>query len=109
MSMQGMLSLNLCIPLGRCKLIVNYHSKPSITSDAATVMHEIEIVHPLAKLLVMAAHSQETEVRKQGHNSGHTSSLTAIHVGRRWYKLCNDLVRSSYFKRNVFFGGGIAS
>ena len=35
-----------------------------MTSDAATIIREIEVVHPAAKLLVMASQSQETEVRK---------------------------------------------
>jgi chaperonin GroEL (HSP60 family) len=33
-----------------------------VTSDAATIIREIEVVHPAAKLLVMASQAQETEV-----------------------------------------------
>lgn len=33
-----------------------------VTSDAATIIREIEVVHPAAKLLVMASQAQEAEV-----------------------------------------------
>ena len=33
-----------------------------MTSDAATIIKEIEVAHPAAKLLVMASTAQETEV-----------------------------------------------
>lgn len=33
-----------------------------MTSDAATIIREIEVVHPAAKLLVMASQAQESEV-----------------------------------------------
>ena len=33
-----------------------------ITSDAATILKELEIVHPAAKLVVMASQQQEQEV-----------------------------------------------
>jgi chaperonin GroEL (HSP60 family) len=33
-----------------------------VTSDAATIIKEIEVVHPAAKILVMASQAQEAEV-----------------------------------------------
>jgi T-complex protein 1 subunit theta len=33
-----------------------------VTSDAATIIREIEVAHPAAKLLVMASTAQESEV-----------------------------------------------
>lgn len=33
-----------------------------LTSDAATILRELEVVHPAAKLLVMAAQQQESEM-----------------------------------------------
>jgi hypothetical protein len=44
------------------KMIVNTLEKLFVTSDAATMLRELEVVHPAAKLLVMASHQQETEV-----------------------------------------------
>ena len=55
-------SLNLTISLGRNKLLINHLGRLFVTSDAATIIREIEVVHPAAKLLVMASQSQEAEV-----------------------------------------------
>ena len=33
-----------------------------LTSDAATILRELDVVHPVAKLLVMASQAQEAEV-----------------------------------------------
>lgn len=44
------------------KLVVNHLDKIFITSDAATVVKEMEVVHPAAKLIVEAAQKQEQEV-----------------------------------------------
>ncbi|CDO77603.1 hypothetical protein BN946_scf184936.g28 [Trametes cinnabarina] len=49
-------------PNGRNKLVINYMGKLFVTSDAATIIREIEVVHPAAKLLVMASQAQEQEM-----------------------------------------------
>lgn len=49
---------------GRNKLIINHLGRLFVTSDAATIIREVEVVHPAAKLLVMASQSQETEVSR---------------------------------------------
>lgn len=36
-----------------------------VTSDAATIIREMEVVHPAAKILVMASQAQEAEVRPE--------------------------------------------
>ena len=43
-------------------MIINHLGKLFVTSDAATIIREIEVVHPAAKLLVMASEAQEQEV-----------------------------------------------
>jgi len=48
--------------LGRNKLIINHLGRLFVTSDAATIIKEIEVQHPAAKLLVMASQAQEAEV-----------------------------------------------
>ncbi|QRV84301.1 TCP-1/cpn60 chaperonin family (T-complex protein 1) [Ceratobasidium sp. AG-Ba] len=48
-------------PNGRNKLIINHLGRMFVTSDAATIIREIEVVHPAAKLLVMASQAQEAE------------------------------------------------
>jgi len=37
-----------------------------VTNDAATIIRELEVVHPAAKLLVMASQQQEAEVDQAG-------------------------------------------
>ncbi|CAL1711712.1 unnamed protein product [Somion occarium] len=49
-------------PNGRNKLVINHLGKLFVTSDAATIIREIEVVHPAAKLLVMASQAQESEM-----------------------------------------------
>ena len=49
--------------IGRNKLVINHLGRLFVTSDAATIIREIEVVHPAAKLLVMASQAQEEEVR----------------------------------------------
>lgn len=43
--------------------MINHLGRLFVTSDAATIIREIEVVHPAAKLLVMASQAQEEEVR----------------------------------------------
>ncbi|KAI8898583.1 chaperonin Cpn60/TCP-1 family [Globomyces pollinis-pini] len=49
-------------PNGRNKMVINHLEKLFVTSDAATIMRELEVVHPAAKLLVMASQQQEAEM-----------------------------------------------
>mmetsp|Transcript_115882 Transcript_115882/g.322648 ORF Transcript_115882/g.322648 Transcript_115882/m.322648 type:complete len:540 (+) Transcript_115882:107-1726(+) len=48
-------------PYGMNKLIVNHIGKHFVTSDTNTVITELEVMHPAAKLVVMAAKAQEQE------------------------------------------------
>lgn len=48
-------------PYGMNKLIVNHLGKHFVTSDTNTMVTELEVMHPAAKLLVMAAEAQEKE------------------------------------------------
>ena len=43
-------------------MLINHLGRLFVTSDAATIIREIEVVHPAAKLLVMASQAQESEV-----------------------------------------------
>jgi T-complex protein 1 subunit theta len=49
-------------PHGRNKIVINHLQKMILTSDAATILRELEVVHPAAKLLVMASQQQEAEM-----------------------------------------------
>ena len=48
-------------PNGMNKLVVNHLEKIIVTSDCATIVKELEIQHPAAKILVMGAEMQESE------------------------------------------------
>ncbi|KAJ2396435.1 T-complex protein 1 subunit theta [Coemansia sp. RSA 2603] len=48
-------------PNGRNKMVVNHLEKLFVTNDAATIIRELEVVHPAAKLIVMASQQQESE------------------------------------------------
>jgi T-complex protein 1 subunit theta len=48
-------------PNGNNKLICNRLDKLFITSDAATIVRELEVVHPAAKMVVAASQAQERE------------------------------------------------
>jgi T-complex protein 1 subunit theta len=49
-------------PNGMNKLVINHLDKILVTSDAATILQEMEVMHPAAKMLVMGAAMQEREV-----------------------------------------------
>ncbi|KAG7371963.1 thermosome subunit [Nitzschia inconspicua] len=48
-------------PQGRNKLVVNHLEKIIVTSDCASILKEIEVEHPAAKLLELAVEQQEKE------------------------------------------------
>ena len=43
------------------KLVVNHLEKLFLTNDAATIMQEMDVVHPAAKMVVMASQMQDQE------------------------------------------------
>lgn len=49
-------------PNGMNKMVINHLEKLFVTNDAATIMKELDVVHPAAKMLVMAAQQQEQEI-----------------------------------------------
>jgi len=49
-------------PNGMNKMIINHLDKLFVTNDAATIIRELEVEHPAAKLLVLASQQQEHEV-----------------------------------------------
>lgn len=49
-------------PNGMNKMVINHLEKQFVTSDAGTIIRELEVEHPAAKLVVMASQQQEIEV-----------------------------------------------
>ncbi|KAL0221927.1 hypothetical protein RCL1_001781 [Eukaryota sp. TZLM3-RCL] len=48
-------------PAGLQKIVVNHLEKVFLTSDAATLVSELELQHPAAKIIAMAAQQQQRE------------------------------------------------
>lgn len=48
-------------PKGLNKMVINHLSKLFVTNDAATIIKELEVQHPAAKMIVLASQQQETE------------------------------------------------
>ena len=48
-------------PNGMNKIVINHIEKLFVTSDTATILNELEVQHPAAKLLVLASQQQEKE------------------------------------------------
>jgi T-complex protein 1 subunit theta len=49
-------------PNGQNKMVINHIGKLFVTHDAATIMRELEVEHPAAKILVMASRAMEEEI-----------------------------------------------
>ena len=62
-------------PNGMNKLVVNHLGKMIVTSDCATIMKELEVQHPAARMLVLASEMQESEF---GDNTNFVSSTHII-------------------------------
>ncbi|KAF6021785.1 CCT8L2 [Bugula neritina] len=48
-------------PHGQNKMVINHLEKLFVTNDAATVLRELEVQHPAAKMIVLASQQQEQE------------------------------------------------
>ncbi|ESO94856.1 hypothetical protein LOTGIDRAFT_189106 [Lottia gigantea] len=48
-------------PHGQNKMVINHLEKLFVTNDAATILRELEVQHPAAKMIVMASQQQEQE------------------------------------------------
>jgi hypothetical protein len=64
---------------GMNKMVINHLERLFVTSDASTIVTELEVNHPAAKLLVEAAKAQEAEMgdgtNLVGHRSGTRNAL----------------------------------
>ncbi|PPD78941.1 hypothetical protein GOBAR_DD24125 [Gossypium barbadense] len=49
-------------PDGMNKMVINHLDKLFVTNDAATIVNELEVQHPAAKLLVLAGKAQQEEI-----------------------------------------------
>lgn len=49
-------------PNGMNKMVINHIQKLFVTNDAATIMKELDVEHPAAKLMILASEMQEREI-----------------------------------------------
>ncbi|XP_043229885.1 T-complex protein 1 subunit theta-like [Amphibalanus amphitrite] len=49
-------------PRGMNKMVINHIEKLFVTSDAATIIRELEVEHPAAKMMILSSQMQEQEV-----------------------------------------------
>ncbi|XP_044257857.1 T-complex protein 1 subunit theta [Tribolium madens] len=49
-------------PNGMNKMVINHLEKQFVTSDAATIIRELDVEHPAAKLMILASQMQDSEV-----------------------------------------------
>lgn len=83
-------------PYGRNKIVINHLQKMILTSDAATILRELDVVHPAAKLIVMASQQQEAEM-------GDATNLVIVLAGELLKKAA-DLLRMGLKTSDVVQG-----
>lgn len=83
-------------PNGMNKLVVNHLEKITVTSDCATIVKELEIEHPAAKMLSLAATMQDDEC-------GDATNLTVSFAGGLLYAT-EELLRSGLHTSEIIAG-----
>ena len=72
-------------PYGCNKIVINHLQKMILTSDAASILRELDVVHPAAKLIVMASQQQEAEM-------GDATNMVIVLAGEM-LKKAEELIR----------------
>ncbi|KAF2657232.1 t-complex protein-like protein 1 [Lophiostoma macrostomum CBS 122681] len=83
-------------PYGRNKIVINHLQKMILTSDAATILRELEVVHPAAKLVVMASQQQEAEM-------GDATNMVIVLAGEL-LKKAEELLRMGLKTSDIVLG-----
>lgn len=83
-------------PNGMNKMVINHLDKLFITNDAATIVNELEVQHPAAKLLVLAARAQQAEI-------GDGANLTISFAGELLEK-AEELIRMGLHPSEIIIG-----
>lgn len=89
-------------PNGMNKMIVNHLGKLFVTSDAATIVRELEVIHPAAKMVVQASQAQEREV---GDGTGFVVALAGdlLEQAEKLLRMglhTSEIVAGMYFLEN---------
>ncbi|KAL8911173.1 MAG: hypothetical protein Q9172_007720 [Xanthocarpia lactea] len=83
-------------PFGRNKIVINHLQKMILTSDAASILNELDVVHPAAKLLVMASQQQESEI-------GDATNMVIVLAGELMRK-AEELIRMGLKTSDIISG-----
>jgi len=83
-------------PNGMNKLVVDHLEKITVTSDCATIVHQLEIEHPAAKMLSLAAGMQDDEC-------GDGTNLTVSFAGQL-LNACEELLRMGLHTSDIIAG-----
>ncbi|KAG9132989.1 hypothetical protein Leryth_015371 [Lithospermum erythrorhizon] len=83
-------------PNGMNKMVINHLDKLFVTNDAGTIVNELEVQHPAAKLLVLAGKAQQEEV-------GDGANLTISFAGELLQK-AEELIRMGLHPSEIVIG-----
>ncbi|XP_075517841.1 T-complex protein 1 subunit theta-like [Primulina tabacum] len=83
-------------PNGMNKMVINHLDKLFVTNDAATIVNELEVQHPAAKLLVLAGKAQQEEI-------GDGANLTVSFAGELLQN-AEELIRMGLHPSEVIIG-----
>lgn len=87
-------------PQGLDKMLVDDIGDVTITNDGATILKQLEVEHPAAKVLVELAHLQDTEV-----GDGTTS---VVIIAAELLKRANELVKNNIHPTTIIAGYRLA-
>jgi T-complex protein 1 subunit theta len=88
-------------PFGRHKLLINHLQQMSVTSDCATILKELEVEHPAAKLLALASQKQKEEC-------GDSTNLVVMFAGELLHQTLN-LMKMGLHVSEVIAGYHVAA
>eukprot|EP00252_Welwitschia_mirabilis_P000282 TRINITY_DN10305_c0_g1_i1.p1 TRINITY_DN10305_c0_g1~~TRINITY_DN10305_c0_g1_i1.p1 ORF type:complete len:545 (+),score=113.41 TRINITY_DN10305_c0_g1_i1:134-1768(+) len=83
-------------PNGMNKMVINHLDKLFVTNDAATIVNELEVQHPAAKLLVLAGKAQQEEI-------GDGANLTISFAGEL-LQGAEELIRTGLHPSEIIYG-----
>jgi T-complex protein 1 subunit theta len=78
------------------KMVINHLDKLFVTNDAATIVNELEVQHPTAKLLVLAGRTQQEEI-------GDGANLVVSFAGELLEK-AEELIRMGLHPSDIIMG-----
>ncbi|KAK4405011.1 T-complex protein 1 subunit theta, partial [Sesamum angolense] len=83
-------------PNGMNKMVINHLDKLFVTNDAGTIVNELEVQHPAAKILVLAGKAQQEEI-------GDGANLTISFAGELLQN-AEELIRMGLHPSEIIIG-----